>query len=435
MLLHHINHFFQQHQLPDTLWLGLSGGTDSVALLHALCRYRDAHSGSLNLTAIHVHHGLNANADAWADFCADLCHKYAVPLTIERVQIDATDLGVEAAARAARYRAFAANIGSGSLILAHHADDQVETLLLGVLRGGGLRALASMPETRVSGSLNILRPFLNASRAEIEQYIQQHNLPHIHDTSNDSTDFLRNWVRHDLLPHIRARVPNAERHILGSIAVLQDELSIINNILAQDWQDCYRENALNLAALRRLDWARLKAVLLKFCQEKQLGTPRKSSLNDFATHLNADTPHIWSLPYGEIWLYRGKLWAWHNHQQKQYLSDTQTFSSSLNLAPQLRWHSAKRGLAWADLARHGTVRPHRSSDRIRTPRGTKTVAKLLQDRKIPLPLRPNWLVVEIGGECVAVAHLAVCESVAVDGGWLPEWALVADYVNDGVGWV
>lgn len=435
MLFHHIEQFFQRHTLPATLHIGLSGGADSVALLHALTRYRQTVSGSLNLAAIHVHHGLHPRADEWLNFCAALCEQHHVAFTAQRVQIDATDLGVEAAARAARYQAFAENVGAGNLALAHHADDQVETLLLGVLRGGGLRALAAMPETRVSGSLNILRPFLNASRAEIEQYIQQHNLPHIHDTSNDSTDFLRNWVRHDLLPHIRARVPNAERHILGSIAVLQDELSIVNNILAQDWQDCYRENALNLAALRRLNWARLKAVLLKFCQEKQLGTPRKSSLNDFATHLNADTPHIWSLPHGEIWLYRGKLWAWHNHQQKQYLSDTQTFSGSLNLAPQLRWHAAKRGLAWTDLARDGIVRPHRSSDRIRTPLGTKTVAKLLQDRKIPQPLRRNWLVVEMGGECVAVAHLAVCESVAVDGGWLPEWALLADYVNDGVGWV
>lgn len=429
MLFHHIERFFQRHSLPPTLHIGLSGGADSVALLHALTLYRDSVSGSLNLAAIHVHHGLNANADAWADFCAALCREYAVPLAIERVKIDAHSLGVEAAARLARYRAFAAQMGSGSLALAHHADDQVETQLLAMLRGGGLRALAAMPEQRVSGSLNILRPLLNASRVEIEQYIQQHHLPHIHDSSNDNTDFLRNWVRHDLLPHIQARVPHIQQHILGSIAVLQDELAILNNVLAQDWQDCHDNGVLNVSALRRLDWARLKAVLLKFCETKQLGTPQKSSLNDFTAHLNNDTPHIWSLPHGEIWLYRNKLWAWHNHQKKQYLSDTETFSGSLNTAPQLRWQATKRGLAWTDLAQNGIVRPHNSSDRIRTPLGTKTVGKLLQDKKIPLPLRRNWLVVEMAGKCVAVANLAVCESVAVNGGWQPEWDLVRDYVN------
>lgn len=429
MLLHHIHTFFQQHTRPPTVWVGLSGGADSVALLHALTRYRQMCSGSLNLAAIHVHHGLNENADMWADFCANLCHQYAVPLTIERVQIDASNLGVEAAARAARYRAFSKNIGSGSLILAHHADDQVETVLLAMLRGGGLRALAAMPQTRVSGSLNVLRPFLNVSRAEIEQYIQQHQLTHIHDTSNDCTDFLRNWVRHDLLPHIQNRVPDIRQHILGSIEVLQDELSVVNQVLAQDWQDCCHNGIVSRLALLRLSAARQKAVLLKFCEIKQLGLPRKSSLNDFMAHLPNSAQHIWSLPHGAIWLYRDKLWAWHHHQQKQYLSDTQNFSGSLNRAPQLTWQAAPRGLAWADLNCDAIVRPYRTSDTLITPLGRKSVVKLLQDKKIPPALRHNWLVVEMAGKCVAVANIAVCESVAVANGWLPEWQLTLPFVS------
>lgn len=429
MIHQHITNFFQHRATPNILYVGLSGGMDSVALLHALARYRADFSGSLKLVALHIHHGLNPQADEWANFCRQLCADWQIEFHCQYVEIEKKNLGIEAAARQARYAAFAQHIGNGSIALAHHANDQMETLLLAVLRGGGLRALAAMPEERVSGSLNILRPLLNVSRGEIEQYIQQHNLPHIHDTSNDNTQFLRNWVRHDLLPYMAQRVPSVEQHLLQSIAVLQDELFIVNNRLDEIWQNIYGEYFLWRTHFQLLNSAEQKAVLLKFCQEKQLGTPNQNNLTYFVNYLreNPNATHTWSLPNGEIWAYRDKLWAWQNSQKKQYLIDTQTFSGCLKNAPALNFVAHSQGLP--DLSGNAVVRPQRKTDHIHTHAGRKTVAKILQDAHIPTPLRKNWLVVEQHGACVAVANLAVCRSVSVANGWLPEWALTKPYIS------
>lgn len=429
MIVPHLHNFFRHRTLPAILYVGLSGGMDSVALLHALIRYRATYSGSLKLIALHIHHGLNPQADDWADFCRQLCTDWQVEFHCQQIEIEKKNLGIEAAARQARYAAFAQQIGhGGSIALAHHAHDQMETLLLGVLRGGGLRALAAMPEERVSGSLNVLRPLLNVSREQIHQYIQQHHIPHIHDSSNDDTQFLRNWVRHDLLPHIAQRLPSIEQHLLQSIAVLQDELSIVNKRLDEIWQQTFHESHLARHDWHSLNAAEQKAILLKFCQEKQLGTPNQKNLNYFANYLreNATSTHTWSLPHGEIWAYRDKLWAWHHSQKKQYVIDTQAFSGSLKHAPALNWVRHSQGLP--DLSVHAVVRPHCKTDHIHTHAGRKSVAKILQDAQIPTPVRQNWLVVEHNGKCVAVANLAVCRSVAVANGWQPEWTLTQQFV-------
>ena len=127
-----------------TVAVGLSGGRDSMVLLDALA-LRGPQRTALSLSAVHVHHGISPNAEAWAEFCAVECARREVPLTVHRVRVeDAATLGIEAAARAARYAVFAA-IVADFVALAHHADDQAETLLLQLLRGAGPHGLAAMP--------------------------------------------------------------------------------------------------------------------------------------------------------------------------------------------------------------------------------------------------------------------------------------------------
>lgn len=429
MIDQHITQFFCHHPPLHTLYVGLSGGMDSVALLHALRQYHTKHANNLKLIALHVHHNLQTQADEWADFCRQLCADWHIEFHCQHVQIEKKNIGIEAAARQARYAAFAQQIGHGSIALAHHADDQIETLLLAVLRGGGLRAFAAMPETRLSGSLNVLRPLLNVSRNTIQDYVQQHQLPHIHDPSNNNTQFLRNWVRHNLLPHMTQRVPSVAQHILQSITVLQDELSIVDRKLDEIWQDVYCGHFLARHHFNRLHAAEQKAILLKFCQEKQLGSPAQNNLNYFVDYLQNHPvgSATWSLPHGEIWAYRQQLWAWHNTQQKQLLLDTQPFSGCLKHAHALHFVPHSYGLP--DLSANAVVRPHCKTDRIHTHAGHKTVGKILQDAHIPTPLRPNWLVVEQNGMCVAVSNLVVCRSVAVANGWLPEWALTQSFLT------
>ena len=184
--------------------VGLSGGVDSVVLLDALLE-----GGAVPITAVHVHHGLSPNADAWADFCRDFCKARDVPLTIERVSVDrAAPEGLEAAARSQRYAVYAAR-PEPCVALAHHLDDQAETVLLQLLRGTGLKGVAAMPELReLPGShVRIYRPLLAMSRREIVARAKERGLSWIDDESNASTKHDRNYLRHEVAPLLDARFP------------------------------------------------------------------------------------------------------------------------------------------------------------------------------------------------------------------------------------
>ena len=187
----------------ERIAVGLSGGVDSVVLLHLLKR---RYERSYDLSAVHVHHGLSPNADAWAGFCRRLCRQLQVPLTIRKVKVKESGQGLEAAAREARYRAFMKE-KAGVIALAHNLDDQAETVLMNLLRGAGLRGASGMPErARREGKL-LLRPLLNVSRGSIVAYARQHELEWVEDESNADESLTRNFVRRRLGPLIETRFP------------------------------------------------------------------------------------------------------------------------------------------------------------------------------------------------------------------------------------
>ena len=177
------------------LCVGLSGGCDSVVLLHVLA----ALGLGGRLRAVHVHHGLSANADRWAAFCWDYCRNLGIELLVERVEVDRhSGLGLEAAAREARYRVFSGSAGE-LLVLGHHQGDQAETVLFNLLRGAGVAGAAGIPVERRRHGLRILRPLLGVSRDEIEAYARDHRLDWVDDESNCDTGLSRNFLRHRVL--------------------------------------------------------------------------------------------------------------------------------------------------------------------------------------------------------------------------------------------
>ena len=188
--------------------IALSGGIDSTALLHALSalcrRYPDN-----RLRAMHVNHGLQAAAAAWSSQCEQRCAALAVPLTILTVHVpESGGQGLEAAAREARYAALHDALSPGELLLtAHHRDDQVETLLLRLLRGAGPQGLASISSRRPFGPGTLLRPLLDIGRDEIEAYAHGAGLDWIEDPANADEQFDRNFVRHRVVPLLRERWP------------------------------------------------------------------------------------------------------------------------------------------------------------------------------------------------------------------------------------
>jgi len=181
--------------------VALSGGVDSVVLLHWL-----KENTKVRLRAVHVHHGLSPNADAWAKFCVALCRRWKVPLSVFRVSVKRKDKGLEAAAREARYRVFA-NLHCPMICLAHHQDDQAETVLMNLLRGAGVRGARGMaPETRYRGK-TLLRPLLGVQRQSILDYARRHRLAWVEDESNADELLTRNFVRRKLGPLIEERFP------------------------------------------------------------------------------------------------------------------------------------------------------------------------------------------------------------------------------------
>ncbi|GAB3386365.1 tRNA lysidine(34) synthetase TilS [Lysobacter fragariae] len=192
------------------LVVGLSGGLDSVVLLHALAASPRARERGLS--AVHVHHGLHADADRWVAHCEQLCASLDVPLQVTRVEVH-RDLGegLEAAARQARHAAFDAALGDGEVLaLAHHRDDQAETFLLRALRASGPDGLGAMRAWRQFGRGWLWRPLLGHARADLLAYAQANGLRWIEDPSNTDACFDRNFLRQQVLPLLRERWPHAD---------------------------------------------------------------------------------------------------------------------------------------------------------------------------------------------------------------------------------
>ncbi|HYC37592.1 MAG TPA: tRNA lysidine(34) synthetase TilS [Usitatibacter sp.] len=191
----------------EMVCVALSGGLDSTVLLDVLAENMD-HNGH-PVSAVHVNHNLSPNAGKWVKFCERLCANAGVPLVVEEIRVDGqTPDGLEAAARIARYAVFSAR-PERYVALAHHLDDQAETVLLQLLRGTGLKGIAAMPEIReLRGSgVNVIRPLLDYPRAVLEAYAQERGLRWIEDESNASTRHDRNYLRHDVLPLLDKRFP------------------------------------------------------------------------------------------------------------------------------------------------------------------------------------------------------------------------------------
>lgn len=199
------------------VWVGFSGGVDSHVLLHALVNQISVEQKQ-QLAVLHVHHGLSLNADAWLKHCESICRNLNVAFVSEKVQLVA-QASLENAARNARYQAFQQVMSDQDVILlAHHAGDQVETLLFRLLRGTGGKGLAGIPQERLIGNSGacLIRPFLKVSKEDIETYAYQHQLAHINDESNEDERFTRNFLRQSVVPILKERFPKMEQNITSS---------------------------------------------------------------------------------------------------------------------------------------------------------------------------------------------------------------------------
>ncbi|PKO31214.1 MAG: tRNA lysidine(34) synthetase TilS [Betaproteobacteria bacterium HGW-Betaproteobacteria-7] len=270
----------------ETVCVGLSGGCDSVVLLHLLSRLGLGE----RLSAVHVHHGLSPNADAWAGFCQRYCNELGVPLLVRRVSVlGGSGSGLEAAARQARYSAFA-EVAADCLFLAQHGGDQAETLLLNLLRGCGVTGAAAMPIERLHGGRRLLRPLLGESRADIEAYAHCHGLRWVEDESNDNPAFTRNYLRHQVMPVIGKRFPAAEFALRRAAANFGEAAELLDELAAADWAVVADGETARLAGLRTLNPARLKNLLRYRLRVLGWQVPVADRLDEFVRQLIGAAP-------------------------------------------------------------------------------------------------------------------------------------------------
>ncbi|MFT3733971.1 MAG: tRNA lysidine(34) synthetase TilS [Rhodocyclaceae bacterium] len=252
----------QQLEIPlrlhagQNLCVGFSGGLDSSVLLHVLAQL--APVCGFSVSAVHVHHGLSPNADMWAEHCAQVAQALGVSLHVQRVQVALDGEGLEAAARAARHAVFGQQLCDW-IVLAHHRGDQAETVLHRLMRGTGVHGVGAMRAR--DEERRLLRPLLDVSRAELEQYAQAHALQWIEDESNADTALTRNFLRREVLPRWSARLPALEANLARAAGLFAEGAVLLDELAAADAQHVAPGEAASLLRLRALSAPRARNLL------------------------------------------------------------------------------------------------------------------------------------------------------------------------------
>ncbi|QZD72370.1 tRNA lysidine(34) synthetase TilS [Pseudomonas sp. 3-2] len=414
-------------------WLGashwriaFSGGLDSTVLLHLLANLAKTESLPA-LSAIHVHHGLQAAADAWPAHCQDVCDELSVPLQVQLVQVQ-PGASLERAARDARYAAFSAATQANDVLLTgQHRDDQAETLLFRLLRGAGVRGLSGMPATRALGQGSLVRPLLDITRAELEAYARDHGLRWVEDPSNQDRQFSRNYLRHQVLPLLSGRWPQAYASMARSAAHLReaqgllDELAQIDLATAKlpaefEWSGL---PSLEFAAIAKLSDARQRNALSHWLGPltRLPDTDHWSGWVDVRDAGNDASP-IWRLADGELHRSAGRLWwlsgqwlrtpvvsgDWHEPSLALRLPDNGRvmFSGQTPAGPlQVRYRQGGEVMHLAD-------------------RGHRDLKRLLNERAVPGFVRGRLPLLFRGEELLAVANLPGLDGHVLEG-WRLHW--------------
>jgi tRNA(Ile)-lysidine synthase len=249
----------------DRVVVGFSGGLDSTVLLHLLATLRGQGLLMGELSALHIHHGLQPGADQWLEHCRCQAEQLSVSFQARRVLVGAaTGTSPEAAAREARYTVFEELMMEGSVLaLAHHADDQVETVLLHLLRGSGPRGLSGMPQQRPLGRGMLCRPLLGIGRSLLRAHALQQGLTWIEDPSNSDQRFTRNFLREAVVPLLQQHAPALQQGVLRSAMLQTEAEQLLVELAAADLAVARGEssNQLQLPVLAQWSPARVRNLL------------------------------------------------------------------------------------------------------------------------------------------------------------------------------
>ncbi|MBA1444895.1 MAG: tRNA lysidine(34) synthetase TilS [Chromatiales bacterium] len=408
--------------------VAFSGGLDSSVLLHALVRIRDRLPGELK--AIHIHHGLQSEADAWGNHCRDFAGALEVPYQQINLALNPSPgESVEALAREARYRVLADLLQPDDwLLTAQHQDDQAETLLLQLLRGSGPAGLAAMAKTARLGKGWLQRPLLGFTRQALEAYAQSEDLTWVEDPSNRDLEFSRNYLRHEIMPRIQAHWPAASATLSRSAGLCADAQVLIDELAAEDMQRCRGSESgrLSVKVLSRLSEPRIRSLLRHWVRDQGVVAPGYRHLQRMLDECVLGREDA------------NPLVGWGGMEVRRYRDD-------LFIGPRLPPHDAGLCLSWngeaaltlpsglgrleVSLAEHGVdaerwqngrieVRFRRGGERCR-PAGDshhRSLKQLFQTWGVPPWLRDRIPLIFLDGKLAIIPGFAVCQPfVAAEG--------------------
>lgn len=296
------------------LFVGFSGGLDSVVLLYLLSQHP---LFSKKLTAIHVNHGISPHALEWEMHCHLICETYGIPFHSERIHaISQKEASLEATLRKARYEMFAKYVKEeDALLLAHHQNDQAETVLLHLMRGAGVRGLGAIKSISHRYGMKIFRPFLSISRDILSHFAEEKKLPFIEDESNSDISFSRNFLRHRVLPVLMERWPKASEMISHAAFHCQSASRLFSDLAEID--GLAKKEPLALSHLEHLSRDRQINLLREWIRSYAKPLPSKEQLN----HLISDvimakedkTPELVLSTY-RIRRFRGNVYLLENNK-------------------------------------------------------------------------------------------------------------------------
>lgn len=288
----------------QALTVAYSGGLDSTVLLCALQKI----VGFLDLqvSAIHVNHGLSKNADDWADHCVQICRRLHIDLSVINVLVKPKlGEGIEAAARNARLEALLAN-SSGQICMAHHADDQAETVLHNLLRGSGLRGAGGIPMLRG----RILRPFLDLPKKSLLSYAAEHQLEWVEDESNKDCHYTRNYLRHEVVPLLKLRFPKTVEQLSVAARRFSDAQTLLDDLALLDLKKDQFLFPIEVSLVRELTEVRARNLMRSLLSGNNVQLPDERRLNEFVrqvrTASNDRHPSI-ETPTYRLWVMASEL--------------------------------------------------------------------------------------------------------------------------------
>ena len=407
--------------------VALSGGLDSVVLLDTVCKAQ-AKNKNTEVWAFHIHHGLQKPADEWLMFCEKLAKKYKIHFDFRLLHFS-TQENIEARARTARYEALADlcnEYGIEDLLLAHHQNDQAETVLLQLLRGSGVAGLAGMPKNRELATqdhqITLWRPLLEQTRKELEAYAQANKLQWIEDPSNRNSKYRRNAIRQKILPALEQIQPEAIANMARSATLLGEAQTLLDRLALLDGKTIFVKENIQLKPLLGLakkDMPAANNVLRYWLKTRGLGMPSQERLAAWWQDLNAvkaDAQLEWAHDAQKIRLWRGLLQIAKAEEGVWVFKPILSNSLILGLPKSWVEEAQLKGL----ISQQERIGSEKIQIKANTPR--KILKNLYQEADMP-PWERQAPLLYIHGELIAVAGVGVSYPHLVASGKrvLPKW--------------